>query len=469
MCSFVQCDKPWFYTCSCICVIELKSHFVFCISSLCVHLCRLALMAMMWNVGKKGSLSPWSQALVVAMLKLCASKKLNLSYAEIAGQVSKVGGGHPSKQAIAVLHGSTKEDNHWYPGKVKPDAKKRGPKNKFSKAKKQVVAKCAMALKKAGVEPTVANVVRQCPGAAKNPATGEVFTSPTIAKVFKTMCYDVKPSEPWAFLSPYQKTALPQPLIEQRLAWAKHIEGQGKSATWFFNNCIWIDPCSTVIPAAKRTVFDQQQAAMGRHKKWISSDARQYSRNLKAAPYAGKQKQWADKKIWWFVMLTRGQVFLKMMPSDWEQTGHGMAEFVQELPCVLKGGLADNKKLPKTIVTDRGPGFYQASSGTIVAAYKEALFEHGFQPFAGVEAKWQPPDIPDVLLHETVVAWVRAFFKKHPFKSVSNVRDNQKVFAKLLKQCEARINSNFDVSALCRSFPRRVRELLAAKGDRLKY
>ena len=154
-------------------------------------------------------MSPWSQALVVAMLKLCSSKKLNLSYAEIAKQVCKIGGGHPSKQAIAVLHGNTKEDKHWYPGKVKPDAKKRGPKNKFSKAKKQVVAKCAMALKKAGVEPTVASVVRQCPGAAKNPATGEVFTSPTIAKVFKTMCYDVKPSEPWAFLSPYQKQLCP--------------------------------------------------------------------------------------------------------------------------------------------------------------------------------------------------------------------------------------------------------------------
>ena len=119
--------------------------------------------------------------------------------------------------------------------------------------------------------------------------------------------------------------------------------------------------------------------------------------------------------------------------------------------------------------TDRGPGFYQASSGTIVAAYKEALFENGFKPFAGVEAKWQPPDIPDVLLHETVVAWVRRFFKKHPFKSVSNVRDNQKVFCKLLKQCEAHINANYDVSALCKSFPRRISELLTAKGDRLRY
>jgi hypothetical protein len=262
---------------------------------------------------------------------------------------------------------------------VKPDAKKRGPKNKFGKAQKHIVANHAMALKKAGVEPTVATVIARCPRAATNPATGEAFTSPTITKVFKTMCYDVRPAKPWAFSSPYQKTALPNALIDQRLAWAKEIQRLGKSPIWYLNNCIWMDPCNTVIPAAKRTVFDQQQKAMGRHKRWISSDARQYSRNLKAAAYAGKQKQWADKRMWWFVVLTRGRVFLKMMPTDWEQTGYGMAEFVDELPALLKGGLPESKTLPKVIVTDRGPGLYQAASGTIVAAYKEALSENGFK------------------------------------------------------------------------------------------
>ena len=82
-------------------------------------------MASLWTSGKKGSLSPWSQALVVAMLKLSTSKGLNVSYADIAKQVTKVGGGHPSKQAIASLHGNTKQDKHWHPGKEKQGAKKR--------------------------------------------------------------------------------------------------------------------------------------------------------------------------------------------------------------------------------------------------------------------------------------------------------------------------------------------------------
>ena len=97
---------------------------------------------------KEGSLSPWSQSLVVAMLKFNSSKKLSFSYAEIAEHVSKVGGGHPLKQVIYALHGSTKKDKHWYLGKVKPDAKKRGPKNKFGMAQMHVVANSAMALKR---------------------------------------------------------------------------------------------------------------------------------------------------------------------------------------------------------------------------------------------------------------------------------------------------------------------------------
>lgn len=124
--------------------------------------------------------------------------------------------------------------------------------------------------------------------------------------------------------------------------------------------------------------------------------------------------------------------------------------------------------MPKTIFSDRGPGFYQASSGTIVASYKEALVANGFKPWAGDESKWQPADMPDVMPHETAVAWVRNYMKNHPFKSTKKVEENVKLFKKLLAQCEAHINKNYDVEALCRCFPRRVQALIDAKGDRLR-
>ena len=142
---------------------------------------------------------------------------------------------------------------------------------------------------------------------------------------------------------------------------------------------------------------------------------------------------------------------------------------MNELPALLGRLLGHPPSLPRTIFTDRGPGFYQASSGTIVAAYKEALAENGFKPFAGGEAKWQPPDLPDVLLHETAVAWVRGFFKKRPFKVKKKVKHNPTLFEKMLRQCELHINKNYDVTGLCKAFPRRVEALIKAKGDRLRH
>ena len=101
--------------------------------------------------------------------------------------------------------------------------------------------------------------------------------------------------------------------------------------------------------------------------------------------------------------MARGKVVLHVMPVDYVQNGHGHADFVSKLPSLLRRKLGAGP-LPKYATTDKGPGLYQASSGTIVVAYRDALAAHGFKPFAGEEAKWQPPDIPDVLLHETVAS-----------------------------------------------------------------
>ena len=56
------------------------------------------------------------------------------------------------------------------------------------------------------------------------------------------------------------------------------------------------------------------------------------SENLVATPYAAKQKQWADKRVWWYVALARRKVMLHVMPMDYVQNGHGNADFVSKLP-----------------------------------------------------------------------------------------------------------------------------------------
>jgi len=420
-----------------------------------------------WTSGKHGSLSPWSQATVAALLRLRQKGKIDLGYDAIAKEVTKVGGGHPSKQGIALMNAVLDHDRAWYPGKVSENARKRGPKPVFAEKSKVQVAKSAMSLKKRGLEPSVPAILTQTPKAAKNPRTKRFFSAPTIAKVLKERCFDERPEDPWVCVNPCSKTALPPEVIVARAKWAKTLRRNGRTAQWYFNNCIWLDPCNTVIPAAKRTIFDHQQSSKGKRKRWMSKGSRKKSRNLQATPYAGKQRQWADKRAWWFVIMSRGKVVLELMPQDWVQTGPGMAELVHRLPHLLRKRLGSGP-LPRTIATDRGPGFYQASSGTIVAAYKEALDEEGFTPFAGEEAKWQPPDVPDVLLHETVVSWVRAYFRKRPFKWVPKVEENCKLFRKMMKQCEQHINKSYDVAGLCRSFPRRIEALVASGGDRLK-
>ena len=157
------------------------------------------------------------------------------------------------------------------------------------------------------------------------------------------------------------------------------------------------------------------------------------------------------------------------MGDHWQQNGEGVAEFVALLPGVLRSMLGQGEALPRVICSDRGPGFYQSSSGHIVGAYKDAAKQHGFRPYAGDDASQQPPDIPDVLLHETAVAWARTFFKKHTLKKSAGLADMERQFQGVLRDCGAHLTANYAVDELCSSFPARLRELVAAKGGRLNH
>ena len=162
-----------------------------------------------WASGKHGSLSPWTQAKVFALVTASRQRSLGLSDTEIANEVFKVGGGHPGHTAIANLRGCFDSDPDWYPGKKAWSGKRPGPSPLLTPQKKQALAKAAMALKRAGEEPTVAAVIQRAPRASLNPSTGEAFTDKYILQVFRTMCYDDGPPDPWGHQLPYQKTAFP--------------------------------------------------------------------------------------------------------------------------------------------------------------------------------------------------------------------------------------------------------------------
>ena len=92
-------------------------------------------------------------------------------------------------------------------------------------------------------------------------------------------------------------------------------------------------------------------------------------------------------------------------------TGEGMAVFVQRLPDIMRKMLGPDARLPRTLFTDRGTGLFN-SRGKAVRAYSAAVKAAGFKLFWGDDASQQSPDMPDLLLHETAVAWFRRKLSK---------------------------------------------------------
>ena len=88
-------------------------------------------------------------ALAQARALLCVSGKcgLGLSDGQIAEQLPKAGGGHPTKQSIQQLRLTIASDPLWFPGKAKPGAQKRGRKPKLTEAKRIRIAKSDTSLK----------------------------------------------------------------------------------------------------------------------------------------------------------------------------------------------------------------------------------------------------------------------------------------------------------------------------------
>jgi hypothetical protein len=422
-----------------------------------------------WTSGRKGTLSRKSQAQIWALTHVSELRSLHLTQEEIAGAVKKIGGGSPSQRAISDLQATIREDSDWYPGKNKDLQDQGGRPKLFTPQKQQACANAAMAIKRAGKEPSAAAVAARCPIAAVNPETSQPFSNHLLTKVFRSKCYDNVPENPWGHMTPYYKTALSPQHQEMRYQWAGVQQGLEHSPAWYLQHVAFIDPCNTILSPSLKTGFDETQASYGRCKRWMSSDSRRSSRNLRASPYATKQARSGDMNVWWFVILARGKVGYVVMRDGWMQTGAGMGEFLQRLEAKLQLMVGRGARLPRTLCSDRGPGFYQGSSGHIVEEYRVALQRTGFRAYAGDDASQQPSDMADFWPHETAVSWIRTFMRKHPLQKTGGVEQMRKDFVTTMDECMRHINREHDVEGLCRSFPKRLAELRSSKGERMKY
>ena len=82
--------------------------------------------------------------------------------------------------------------------------------------------------------------VARAPKAATNPKTGQLYTAPTISKVFKEHCCDDNEADKWLLLGPCHKAALPPELrwwctprsFSHPRSWDLHHVHKQMAATW---------------------------------------------------------------------------------------------------------------------------------------------------------------------------------------------------------------------------------------------
>ena len=265
-------------------------------------------LASLWHDAPEGRLSPLEQMRAVCLRDAQMQLSGKVNHAQIASSLcvksnDKRRKVHPNRDSVRVLLEKVDADKDWYPGKTYQT--RFGPAPLLTAQKRKNIAKSMMATKEEGEEPSYDLAIQRCPKATLNPVTQLPFTEKYIRKVFTEDCYDVSPKNPWRFQRCLQKTWLPSEMRDERRTWACNEIKNARPGVWYFNNIIWFDPCSKIIPAGPKKAADQKQAEKG-DMRYVSDDAREYSRNLKGPKYAKTQKGWGDQRYHWVLVLTRG-------------------------------------------------------------------------------------------------------------------------------------------------------------------
>jgi hypothetical protein len=420
----------------------------------------------LWQSGRNGSMCPLEQ--LRAFAYRAVMRELGVPehgmYTKIAAKVVKVGGGAPTGQALSDFFGKVDEDPEWFPGKVY--RKRNGPPPALNGAKRQCVARSAEALKKSGLEPTFALICASCPRAILNPETDEPVDKKIVYDVLRTECYDDGADEPWDNRARLQKTALPEIVRVKRHDWGKYIVGLKHSGQWYYTNVLWTDLCNSILPRTEVKAKEQALARKG-GKGWMSPGSQEYSKNLRGRLETIKQNSWDTEKVWWAPFLAHGKLHVELLPSNFPgECPEGAAILASKVPAVLNTRFPTGRQ-PKTIMTDRGRGFFHPGTGGVTPEYKNALHNAGLRAFMGDDAAKQPGHLQEVLLHETAVSWLRVRLQLSlPRQPWTETREQH---GDRLREACRYINANHDVEGLCRALPERLRQLIERKGDRLRF
>ena len=383
----------------------------------------------------------------------------------IAGKLKKQDGCSPSSNAVKQLFVKVDADADWFPGKANYDDV--GALPVMTGQQRMALARCAMTMKKNGIEPTYGKVVAACPKAALNPKTKRPFSKHSVYLIFQEDCYDDDPFLPWVNKARYSKTALTLEMMERRRKFADYISALHHNNAWFFNNLVWTDLCNSIVPLIEKKA-NEMALARKANKGWISLGSELSSENSKGQAEALKQRSWNTMRIWWFPMLARGKLHVDVFDENFPgETPAGAAELVAKVRSALNVRFQSSASQPKVLFTDRGRGFYFTNSGAITKEYKQAFDLNDLQAFMGDKAIRQPGSMQDFLLHETAVSWLRhRLAQSTPKKCWAETRQD---YGRRLKRCCEEVNNDLNVEGLSRQLPKRLKMLTDSGGDRLKY
>ena len=99
--------------------------------------------------------------------------------------------------------------------------------------------------------------------------------------------------------------------------------------------------------------------------------------------------------------------------------------------------------------TARGQGFYDKGSGKILEEYKAALRANSLKAYMGDNAKAQPGNLQEVLLHETAVSWIR--YREEQTRPKEPWKESVDEYTSRMKGIAQDINKNLEVENLCKA------------------
>ena len=207
-------------------------------------------------------------------------------------------------------------------------------------------------------------------------------------------------------------------------------------------------------------------------KRWVSDDSKECSRNLQGSSYS-RQCGFGDRKVIWWAVVARGRFGVLVQPEN-RNTSDDLVWFLEELEKLLAQWFP-GQSFPRVLMSDRGLPMF-VCTGYTTKVYRECLEGTGFRTFVGLggvggetNGQWQPAAIADILIHETSIGWFKRIIGVGGEFGPTTINETHQSFKSRVSKAVNKVNLEYNINDLCRSFPRRVKKLADANGEKLKY